>query len=195
MASHEPNVSAPLILAIQPDRRQASQLASIAKRISAELVLTESAARAVAVLGERLPDLILTPPLLSHKDEKAITERLHEFGDAGAHIQTLTVPIFETTEAPPSKGGVLSSLRKSKRKVKAPSTETGASTADTFAEQVAIYLSRAVEARRASKPRTASRPEAPVAAELPQPEEGAWQTQADQPVPQPQESTSWEAPR
>ena len=190
-----PNVSPPLILAIQPDRRQASQLASIAKRISAELVLTESAARAVAVLGERLPDLILTPPLLSHKDEKAITERLHEFGDAGAHIQTLTVPIFETAEAPARKGGVLSSLRKSKRKVKAPSTETVASTADTFAEQVAIYLSCAVEARRASTPRKASRPEAPLAAELPQPAEAAWQTQADQPVLQPQESTSWEAPR
>ena len=183
VASHDGTVSAPLILAIQPDRRQASQLSAIAKRISAELVLTESAARAVAVLGERLPDLILTPPLLSHKDEKAITERLHEFGDAGAHIQTLTIPIFETTEAPASKGGVLSSLRKPKRKGKASATDTAGSAADTFAEQVSIYLVRAVEVRQASMARKLSAQARPAMADPPPPE---------QPSPQPQETAAWQ---
>jgi len=140
-------MSAPLILAIQPDRRQQSQLASIARRISAELLLTESAERAMAVLGERLPDLILTPALLSHRDEMALTERLRQFGDAAAHIQTLTIPILETA-ASPSRKGVLSALRKQKRKGKAHAAETVGCTADTFAEQISIYLTRATEARR-----------------------------------------------
>src|SRR5688572_17760188 len=111
-------MSAPLILAIQPDKRQASQLPSIARRVSAELLLTDSAAKAIVMLGKRVPDLILTPPLLSPKDELALTERLRELGSAGAHIQTLTIPILETAESPSPKG-VLSSLRKPKRKGKA----------------------------------------------------------------------------
>jgi hypothetical protein len=197
-------MSAPLILAIQPDRRQASHLASIAKRISAELLLTESAAKAVAVLGERLPDLILTPPLLSHRDEKAIAERLHEFGDAGAHIQTLTIPIFETTQAPASKGGVLSSLRKSKRKGKASSAETAGSTADSFAEQVSIYLTRAIEARQALRTRKPAAPARPASAELPPPpeqpapiaeESAASQAQPDPARSQSEASARWEADR
>ncbi len=145
------NMSAPLILAIQPDKRQASQLASIARRVSAELLLTESAAKAIVMLGKRVPDLILTPPLLSHKDELALTERLRELGSAGTHIQTLTIPILETAESP-SRKGVLSSLRKPKRKGKAHASETVGCTADTFAEQVSIYLNSAIEARPTSAP-------------------------------------------
>ena len=139
-------MSAPLILAIQPDRRQASQLASIVRGLSAEMILAETAEKAIAELGDRPPDLILTPALLSVKDEKRLTDRLHEFGDAAAHTQTLTTPIFET-EASPARGkGMLSSLRKPKKKGKAQ--EVG-SAADTFAEQITIYLKRAVEGRRA----------------------------------------------
>jgi hypothetical protein len=144
-------MSAPLILAIQPDKRQASQLPSIARRVSAELLLTDSAAKAIVMLGKRVPDLILTPPLLSHKDELALTERLRELGSAGAHIQTLTIPILETAESPAPKR-VLSSLRKPKRKGKDRASETVGCTADTFAEQVSVYLSRAVEARPISAP-------------------------------------------
>jgi CheY-like chemotaxis protein len=155
-------VSAPLILAIQPDRRQQSQLASIARQVSAELLLTESVERAIAVLAERLPDLILTPTLLSHKDETALTERLREFGDVGAHIHTLTIPILETA-SPSRKGGVLSSLRKQKRKGKSP--VTAGCTVDTFAEQISIYLNGAVEARAARRPIEAPRPAATFEAE------------------------------
>jgi sialate O-acetylesterase len=47
-------MSAPLILAIQPDRRQASQLASIVRGVSAELILAESTEKAIAELGDLL---------------------------------------------------------------------------------------------------------------------------------------------
>ncbi|MGH9257297.1 MAG: hypothetical protein ACRD3C_22285, partial [Vicinamibacterales bacterium] len=172
-------MSAPLILAIQPDRRQASQLASIVRGIAAELVLTESAKGAVALLGERLPDLILTPALLSHKDETALTERLRKFGDAAAHIQTLTLPILETAAKPSSKG-VLSSLRKTKRKGKAGAADPIGCTADTFAEQVSIYLNRAIEARRTSP---ALQAEIPATAPAPEP---AAEPLQEPPTPQPE---------
>ncbi|MET0215327.1 MAG: hypothetical protein ABW292_20125, partial [Vicinamibacterales bacterium] len=143
-------MSAPLILAIHPDRRQAPKIASIARHASAELLLAESMERAIAMLSDRLPDLILTPTLLSHRDETALAERLRDLGDVAAHVQTLTIPIFETTASTSHKRGVLSSLRK-QRKGKTHAAETVGCTVDTFAEQVVIYLIRAVEARVAQR--------------------------------------------
>jgi hypothetical protein len=143
-------MSAPLILAIHPDRRQAPKIASIARHASAELLLAESMERAIAMLSDRLPDLILTPTLLSHRDETALAECLRELGDVAAHVQTLTIPIFETTASTSHNRGVLSSLRK-QRKGKTHAAETVGCTVDTFAEQVVIYLIRAVEARVARR--------------------------------------------
>jgi CheY-like chemotaxis protein len=165
-------MSAPLILAIHPDRRQAPKIAAIARHASAELLLAESMERAIAMLSERLPDLILTPTLLSHRDETALAERLRELGDVAAHVQTLTIPIFETTASTSHKGGVLSSLRK-QRKGKAHAAQTVGCTVDTFAEQVVIYLIRAVEARIA-------RP--------------AVQTPTPAPAPEPTNEPAWNEP-
>jgi CheY-like chemotaxis protein len=151
-------MSAPLILAIHPDRRQAPKIASIARHASAELLLAESMERAIAMLSDRLPDLILTPTLLSHRDETALAERLRELGDVAAHVQTLTIPIFETTASTSQKRGVLSSLRK-QRTGKTHAVTAGC-TVDTFAEQVVIYLIRAVEARVARRVEQAATPEA-----------------------------------
>ena len=53
-------MTAPLILAIEPDRQQAAQLALIAGRLSVELVLMDTTALALVVLRERLPYLV--PP-------------------------------------------------------------------------------------------------------------------------------------
>ena len=67
----------PLILAIEPDRRQSAQLTAVVRhRLHADLVLAESAERALAALGDRVPDLILTSALLSAKDEGALGARL-----------------------------------------------------------------------------------------------------------------------
>lgn len=161
-------MSAPLILAIHPDRRQAPEIAAIARHASAELLLAESMERAIAMLSDRLPDLILTPTLLSHRDETALAERLRELGDVAAHVQTLTIPIFETTASTSHKRGVLSSLRK-QHKGKAHAAQTVGCTVDTFAEQVVIYLIRAVEARIA-RPAV----QTPIPAPEPTSEPEAW---------------------
>lgn len=133
----------PLILAIEPDRRQALRLASMARRLPAELVLADSADRALAELRDPLPDLILTPQLLSRRDDLALTDRLRELGDAAAHIQTLTIPIFEKPVSP-ARRGVLAALRRKK----APAEALAGCDIDTFAEQIRVYLKHAAEARR-----------------------------------------------
>src|SRR5688500_14592986 len=89
----------PLILAIEPDRRQASCLSSVARRISVDLLLVESVEEALSALRGQLPHLILTPTLLPCRDDTMLTERLRELGEAATHIQRLTTPLFEV-EAP-----------------------------------------------------------------------------------------------
>ena len=150
-------MTAPQILAIEPDRWRASQLKVIARRIGAELRLTDSMERALAALSEQTPDLILTPALLSARDEQALTDRLRTLGDAAAHIQTLTIPTLHAPE--PSAGELsLSSTRMFAALRKDTSSQTGpaACDTDTFAEQVAFYLMGATEARRKHAPAAVS---------------------------------------
>jgi len=131
----------PLILAIEPDRRQANQVNAVVRgRLHAELVLADTAERALAALGNRVPDLILTAMLLSPNDESVLAEGLRALGDAGAHIQTLTIPVLasRSQSEEESGGGMLSALR---RKAKA-STPDGCDPA-VFAQQCSEYLERA----------------------------------------------------
>jgi hypothetical protein len=138
----------PLILAIEPDRHQATQIAAIAQgRIGAELVLADSADRALRALGNRVPDLILTPQLLSPRDDEAITDRLRALGTAATFVQTLTIPALATAQpGTASRGrGLLSALRRQK----APAPAPNGCAPDVFAEQITVYLERALEARKA----------------------------------------------
>jgi CheY-like chemotaxis protein len=92
-----------LILAIEPDRRQASRLGAIAKGPlrNAELVTVDSVEAALALLDRQVPDLVLTSMLLSAKDDAALAERLRKLDTAGRQMQTLVIPLF----AAPRKGG------------------------------------------------------------------------------------------
>lgn len=132
-----------LILAVEPDGRQAAHVKVLAgKRLQAELVIGETAALALEALGRRVPDLVLTSPLLSWHDEAALSARLRDLGNAAAHVQTLTIPILASPLPAPRKRGMLSKLRK-----KTTSSETGGCDPDIFAEQVRLYLEQAVAQR------------------------------------------------
>jgi len=55
-----------LILAVEPDRRQAAHLTQIVRqRVGSDLILAETTELALAQIGNRVPDLILVPALLS----------------------------------------------------------------------------------------------------------------------------------
>ena len=68
-----------LILAIDADKRQAAQLAALVRgRFDAEFVQATSAGEALQVLAERVPDLIMTSPLLSPFDDGVLAEYLRD---------------------------------------------------------------------------------------------------------------------
>jgi hypothetical protein len=134
----------PLILAIEPDRRQAQQLTGVVcKRLHADLLLAESAERALAELGDRVPHLVLTSALLSPNDEVLLGERLRALDSAASHVQTLTIPVLATSK--PRKrarsGGMLSVLGLGK--TEEDSAPEGCDPT-VFAAQCAEYLERAV---------------------------------------------------
>src|SRR5262245_22604229 len=142
----------PLILAIEPDRRQASELNAVVKgRLHADLVLADSAERALNELGDRVPDLILTSALLSPTDEVVLGDRLRALNGVAAHVQTLTIPVLAAKQprARTRAGGMLSALRRGK--IQDDATPDGCDPS-VFAAQCAEYLERAVAEQR----RTAS---------------------------------------
>jgi len=135
----------PLILAIEPDRRQASELTAIVRgQLHAELVLGESAERALAALGQRVPDLILTSALLSPKDEAVLGERLRALDGSAVHVQTLTIPVLASSPGRDGRpGGVLFGLRREKTKL----AMSDGCDPDVFAEQCREYLERSATER------------------------------------------------
>jgi hypothetical protein len=82
---------------------------------------------------------------------------LRSLGEAAAHIQTLTIPTLHIPE--PSAGELsLSSTRMfaALRKDRSSHTGPAACDTDTFAEQVAVYLMGATDARRKHAPAAVS---------------------------------------
>lgn len=135
-----------LILAIEPDRRQAAQLTSIVRHVQgAELVLADTTERALESIGNNVPDLILVPALLSPQDDAALAAALRVIATA-AHVQMLTIPTFATPK-PAAKKGVLSAFRR-KNTNDAPMEGCDPK---VFAEEIASYIERANEERAAAQ--------------------------------------------
>jgi hypothetical protein len=135
-----------IILAIEPDRRRASQLTGMARaHLRAELLVAPTAAQAVDMLDGRVPDVLLTAPLLPSQEEAAMAEYLRQLGPSAAHVQTLTIPLLA--------GGadrdrpVLSAFRRDKNRSSRSEPE-GCDPA-VFAEQITEYLREARERRDA----------------------------------------------
>ena len=167
-----------LILAIEPNKNQAQQLSALVRaHLKAELVTAPTAAAALAALGDRIPDVVLTPALFGLRDEAALTERLRQLGSDGSHVQTLAIPIL----AAPSRGGSGGLLNRKKEKGEA---EVGCDPA-VFAEQIRIYLQRAAVERRAQASQAAARamaatPAAASAGAQPEEDLSAFMVSADE---------------
>lgn len=138
-----------LILAIEPDHRQAAQLADLIRgRLKADLVhahTTEGALVALAGIGDRVPDLVLVPSLLSAQEDAAIAGALRVIA-AAANVRMLTIPMLADPEQPPQQRGVFAKLRGRKTQ-----TTPGGCDPAVFAEQIASYLAEAAAERRAAQ--------------------------------------------
>ena len=136
----------PLILAIDHDKRQSTQLASLVKtQLRAELVQRATVAEALDALKGRVPDLVLTSSLISPRDDAALAAHLRDLGAAAAHVQTVTIPLLGSA-APQRAKGVLAALRREKPQA----AMTDGCAPDVFAEQIRQYLATAEEQKVAA---------------------------------------------
>src|SRR5205814_9485345 len=104
---HAANVKMPIILAIEPDRRQAAHLAGVVRhKVEAELILANTTEGALDAIGNRVPDMVLVPALLSPQDDAALAAALRVIA-AAAHVRTLTIPVLSSGIAHAPSGGLL----------------------------------------------------------------------------------------
>jgi hypothetical protein len=134
----------PLILAIVADPHEAAQLAQLIQgRLSVDLVQAAEVGEGLLALDDRIPDLILTSPLMSPFDDGVLDEYLRDLGPAGAHVQTLRIPVL--SQAPKKKPRLGFSLR---RRSKPEAITHEGCEPKVFADEIEQYLSRAAEERR-----------------------------------------------
>ena len=133
-----------IVLAIEPDRRQAAQLTAIVRhQVDAELVIADTTEGALDAIGNRVPDLVLVPALLSPQDDAALAAALRVIA-AAAHVRTLTIPVLATgVKRAPAGGGMLAKWRKQR----AASPEPEGCDPAVFGEQIAAYLQEAAAER------------------------------------------------
>ena len=133
----EQHVQTPLIMAVEPDPRQAAQLSALFRRqFQAELVLAGSTAAAMAQLHGRIPELVLTSALIQPRDEVELIAWLRGLGAKGSHVQTVTIPTLANgapQEASRGGGGLFG------REKPAPSAPDSCDPA-VFADWISIYL-------------------------------------------------------
>src|SRR5262245_17402362 len=125
-----------IILAVEPDRRQAAQLSTIVRRVGAELVLAEPTER-----GARVPALVLVPALLSPQDDAALAAALRVIA-AAAHVRTLSIPVLGSAKEQSTSGGLLSRWRRGREESPAHGCDPA-----VFAEQITTYLKEAAAER------------------------------------------------
>ena len=159
-----------LILAVEPDPRQAARLSAVLHgRRQTEVLIAGSAGEAIASVKGRIPTVLLTSQLLSPQDETRLADWMRGLGPAAAGVQALTIPILATT--PPNQTpqrGILSSLRRRRDTPEANGCEP-----KVFAEHVAAYLDQNGQGRiqpDASRGTPASELVEPEPTILPEPE-------------------------
>src|SRR6266545_5070129 len=133
----------PIILAVEPDHKQAARLAAIVRhQVGAELVLGDTTERALDALGPRVPDMVLVPALLSPQDDASLAAALRVIA-AAAHVRTLTIPVLASGRQETATGGLLSRWRRNR----AESPEPDGCDPAVFAEQITAYLKEAAAER------------------------------------------------
>ena len=138
-------MSQPLVLAIEPDLRQAAIVKRIVReKALADVVVVDSLEAAIETMRTTMPDVLLLSALLSPRDEDELVTHLKTLDHAG-HLQTHTIPQLASTlnggEERASKG-LLSAFRRKKE----ASTVAGCDP-DMFAEEIRAYLERAADKR------------------------------------------------
>jgi hypothetical protein len=180
----------PLVLAIEPDLRQAAIVKRIVREnVLAEIAVVDSRDAAIEAIKTAMPDVILLSALLSPRDEDDLIAHMRTL-EGAAHLQTHTIPQLASSLGPreSGRGGLLSAFRRKKEPEHSPS----GCDPDLYAEEIRLFLQQAAAKKKeAAETRTAS-PFEPIhrqAASRP----AAAPVQADAAAETPTES-SWSSP-
>jgi hypothetical protein len=145
-----------LILAIDSDPRRSEQLASLVQsRLQVDLVQATSAGEGLHALRDRVPDLILTSPLLSPFDDGVLDEYLRDLGAAATHVQTVRIPMLSSGPRKKSAARRLFSLGRAKAKTSSAAPD--GCDPKIFADEIAYYLTRSLEGRSSAAQATEDR--------------------------------------
>jgi hypothetical protein len=139
--------SVPLVLAIEPDLRQAAIVKRIVReKVHADVAVVDTPDAALEAMRARVPDVLLISALLSPRDEDELIAHLRALAGAD-HLQTHTIPQLASTlvggEGRASRG-LLSAFRRKKDADAAPA----GCDPDLFAEEIRSYLERAAQQKR-----------------------------------------------
>jgi hypothetical protein len=138
----------PLVLAIEPDLRQAAIVKRIVReKVLADVTVVDSRDAALEAMRKTVPDVLLLSALLSPRDEDELIAHLRTLQHA-EHLQTHTIPQLSSTigqgdDDKPARG-LLSAFRRRKGSASVPS----GCDPDLFAEEIRTYLQRASEKKR-----------------------------------------------
>jgi hypothetical protein len=137
-------VPEPLVLAIEPDLRQAAIVKRIVReKALAEVAVVDSIDAAMAAIRTSMPDVLLLSALLSPRDEDLLIAHLRTL-DHASHVQTHTIPQLASTLEPgeaKASRGLLSAFR---RKKSAEPVASGCDP-DLFAEEIRVFLQHAAQ--------------------------------------------------
>ena len=132
-----------VVLAIEPDLRQAAILKRILKdKVKADLVVVDSRDAAIEAIARGVPDVMLLSALLSPRDEDELFHHLRSLKDAD-HLQTHTIPQLSSSleDRTQSKGGLLKALRRKKK----PEGPSAGCDPDLFADEIKTFIRYAAE--------------------------------------------------
>lgn len=136
-------MSQPLVLAIEPDLRQAAIVKRIVReKALADVAVVDSRDAAIEAMRTCMPDVLLLSALLSPRDEDELIAHLKTLENAG-HLQTHTIPqLASALQAGEERGGrgLLSAFRRKKD----PGPASGCDP-DLFADEIRVFLKRAEE--------------------------------------------------
>src|SRR5262249_2220416 len=155
------------------------------------IVVAETADEALRSLASRTPELILTPQLMSSKDEELLDARLRELDAAGSRVPTLMIPVLSSSKGKGGKKkGLLTRLRGGKGQ---PATLEDGCAPSVFAAQIEEYLERAADERRQAirlkaelegdEEPTPNVSQTPAQASTPSQAEHEWPAQFDEQLP------------
>src|SRR5215813_2525043 len=86
------------VLVIQPDSLQADALrAAFSAHVSEDIIIAESIDDALSSIDERIPDVILLPPLTAGAVEDYLIAYVGTIPGAG-HVQILGLPLLEQSD-------------------------------------------------------------------------------------------------